>query len=115
MIDGSLPPVSNRADWPDSHAFYITDDEDGTEIDLTTATEITLQIARDYRCSPSLSARLSQGTIEIDGATFSPTFTASQMGALCAGTYEVGITVVVDGKTIQLFAGSLPVIDGIVR
>jgi hypothetical protein len=116
MDQGSLAPISNRADWPDSHAFELFDDVDNSVIDLTTATAVTLEIRDQDSCRPVLIASLANGDIVLQGAeTFIPTWTASQLGCLCAGTYDIGCTAVVNGKTIQLIIGTLPVLEGIVR
>lgn len=115
MLTGTLPAISNRADWPDSHAFELYDDDTNEAIDLTTATALTLEI-RDDCHSPRLIASLANGDLVLQGTdTFKPTWTANNLGCLCAGTYVVGCTAVVDGKTIQLIIGMLPVLEGIVR
>lgn len=116
MITGTLPAISNRADWPPSHAFELYDDVDDTVIDLTTATALTLEVREQGCCSPVLKASLANGDLVLQGTdTFMPTWTAATLGRLCSGTYEVGCTAVVDGKTIQLIIGNLPVLEGIVR
>jgi hypothetical protein len=115
MITGTLEPISNRADWPDTHAFQLYDDASNETIDLTTASAITLEI-RDTCHSPRLIASLANGNLVLQGTdTFIPTWTANNLGCLCSGTYVVGCTAVVDGKTIQLIIGMLPVLEGIVR
>lgn len=117
MYQGSIAPISNRADWPDSHAFELYDDDDNSVIDLTTATAITLEIREQDYCRPVLSASLANGDLTLQGTdTFIPSgWTASRLGCLCAGEYDIGCIAVVNGKTIQLIIGTLPVLEGIVR
>lgn len=116
MITGTLPPISNRADWPSTHAFELYDDDDNSVIDLTTASAITLELREQGCCSPRLTASLANGNLALQGTdTFMPLWTANNLGCLCAGTYEIGCTAVVDGITVQLIIGNLPVLEGIVR
>lgn len=118
MITGTLPPVSNRASWPDTHGFEIFDDENDEAIDVSTATEITIAVRRKGCTSPSLTATLTGSTVEIldeisDGL-FRPTWGVDEMRTLCAETYEIGITVEFTDGTVQFLVALLPVIDGIV-
>lgn len=113
MLTGTLSPVSNKADWIE--AYGLTDEETGDPVDVSAATEITIALRDPSSRSVELTATLSGGTIEhIETGIFQWAFTAAQMSGLCAKTYEVGLTIVQDDQTIQLFVGTLPVIDGIV-
>ena len=108
-----LAPVSNRADWID--CYKLIDDETDDPIDLSDATEITIEVRdRDTRRS-LFSATLSGGTIEhIETGVFQWAFTLDQMRTLCPKTYDVGLTILKDGIATQILIGSLPVYDGIV-
>lgn len=110
MYTETLPPVSNRATWDES--VQCSEDEAGTPLDISTATEILVEIA-DCGCRV-LSATLSAGQIVLGGTTgvFSFVFTADQMGALCAKTYDFNVLITVDGETSQAIAAQLPVING---
>lgn len=112
MFTGTLPPVSHHADWPDSHAFELYDDQTDATIDLTTASDITLTIHDPLTCCDVLKASLSDSGITLQGTqTFIPsTWTADKMAALCPRTYGIHCEAVIDGKTIEVFDGSLPVI-----
>jgi hypothetical protein len=113
MFTGTLSPVSNKADWIEAYGVY--DDETGDPVDVSAASEIAIAIRDPASRSVLLSATLSGGSIEhIETGVFQWTFTAAQMQGLCAKTYEVGLTILQDDQTIQLFVGTLPVIDGIV-
>jgi hypothetical protein len=110
MYTETLPPRSNRATWDDSLQCF--EDEQGTPLDISTATEIIVEIA-DCGCSV-LSAKLSAGQILLGGTTgvFSFVFSATQMGSLCAKTYDFNVLVTVNGETLQAVAAQLPVING---
>ncbi len=112
MYTGTLPPVSNRATW--SEDVQCFDDESNSAIDISAATAIEFEV-RDG-CNAVLTATYP-GTITLGGTTgvFSFAFTADQMRALCAKTYDIGCTVTLAGETIQVIAGQLPVTDGFVR
>ena len=62
-----------------------------------------------------LTATLGAGITHIETGVFQWHFTAAQMSALDAGDHEVGCTIVMDGVTMQLLIGMLPVMDGIVE
>jgi hypothetical protein len=112
MYTGTLPPVSNRATW--SEDVQCFDDEDNSAIDISAATAIELEV-RDG-CNVVLTASYP-GSITLSATTgvFSFSFTADQMRALCAKTYDIGCTVTLEGETIQIIAGQLPVTNGYVR
>lgn len=111
MYTGTLPPVSNRATW--SEDVQCFDDEANSAIDISAATAIALEVFDG--CNVVLSASYP-GTITLGGTTgvFSFAFTAEQMRALCAKTYDIGCTVTFEGETIQVIAGHLPVVNGYV-
>ena len=108
----AFPPQSNRGAWDGS---YQAIDQDGSPIDLTSASEITLQVHDD--CNSVLSATKTGGTITVSATPglFSWTFSASQMGALCPKTYTVGATSTVSGSTHQIMLARLPIYEGFVR
>lgn len=113
MLTGTLSPVSNQADWIEAYGLY--DEETGDPVDVSDAAEITISIRDPESGSADLTATLTGGTIEhIETGVFQWTFTVAQMQQLCAKTYDVGMTILKDDQTIQLFIGKLPVLDGIV-
>jgi len=116
MYLGNLAPVSNRATW--SVTMEIINGTTNTPYDLSTATEITVQV-REKGGGLKLSGTLTSGEVELvtdgtDGA-FRWTFPKTSMGGLCAATYDVGITVDFTSATSQIFIGTLIVMEGIVR
>lgn len=110
----TLEAVSNKATWSEDRS--LIDQETGERIDLGDLDEITIQVVEREGGSVVLSGSLSGGEIELldDDEIFRWTFTASQMSALCAKTYSVGIIATQDEETIQILVGTLPVLDGIV-
>jgi hypothetical protein len=114
MYEANLKPVSNRADWIET--IELVDDDTNDVIEDLSGVEVFIEVrSRDpyHRC---LSGSVDDGhIILIPGGVIQWQFTANEMHSLCAGTYEVGITVVRDGITEQELIGSLPVLDGVMR
>lgn len=110
MYTDTLPPVSNRATWDESVQCF--EDEGNSPLDISTATEIVVEVADCGRAV--LSAKLSAGQIYLGGTTgvFSFVFSADQMRVLCARTYDFNVLVTVNGETLQAIAAQLPVING---
>lgn len=114
MLTGALNPVSNKATW--TVIYELVDSDTDEAIDLSEVDEITIQVRDPRSRSPLLSGSLTGGQVSrVDTGVFSWTFSASQMSALCANTYDVGCIIEQNGETVQILIGTLPVIDGIVR
>lgn len=110
MLTGTLPPVSNRADWIE--AFAIDDAETGDPLDISTASEILIEVRSDDGCA-RLSGSLTNGEIVlVQTGVFQWTFPAARMGALQAGTYQVLCRITKDDQVVQFIIGALPVLDG---
>lgn len=101
---------SNRADW----AFDITatDIDTGVAIVFTGAT-VSLMVRDENKCL-RLTGSIGSGITLSDANTLSVLFTASQMAALCAGSYKVGAIYVLNGATNQIFTGDVSIYDGVV-
>lgn len=116
MHTGSLPQATNRQSW--SEVFELTDTETGEPDDISDADEITFAVRRKGCTTPELTLSLGDGITLVDDdedSKFQVDITIDQMRSLCAPQeYEVGITVLIQGETIQLFAGKWPIIDGVV-
>lgn len=111
MYSGSLPTISNRADW--KFLIALIDADTGESIDFTGC---TLQIAvrnEDGRIVLSGDSTDKITVPEVGVAQI--WFTMDDVRNLCAGSYSAGITITGNGETMQLFAGSVPVVDGVVR
>jgi hypothetical protein len=117
MYTGPLAAASNRADL--KFSVEVVDNDTGDDIDLTDSTiNVALREQTDsVNATPVLTGSTSDGKVTlVSDGTFQVAFTPSDMGALKAGTYDIGITVKLStGVTFQLLAGTLPVIDGIVQ
>ena len=113
MITGTLPPTSNRETW--QVVFRLIDPDTGTIPDLTDATA-TLGIRPDEQSLCVLTGSTSDGhiTIDVSAGTMTILYPPAEMKDLGPGEYDIGIMLTVDGQTHQFFAGSLPVIDGVV-
>lgn len=112
MQTGSLPAVSNRETF--QIECQIIDTETGEAMALTGGT-VVFEI-RERGCSPALLSATNSDGVEFipDDLTIQITFSETAMNALCAKTYDVGMTFERDGITRQVIAGTLPVIDGVV-
>jgi hypothetical protein len=114
MYIGSLPVASNRATY--NQAFQLYDDEDDEGVDLTGAL-ITVEIRKPGCPSAEISATATNGLIVVSDTNdgqFELTIPVARMRNLDRSTYECGITIEQNGETTQFFAGTIPVIDGIV-
>jgi hypothetical protein len=123
MHIGSLKPASNRGRYNEIFQLYDTEAPD-EGVDLTGAT-ITLEIRKSNCSSPEITATNGSDAqfvvTDADEGVFELTLTAATMRNLDPGTYEVGITIESadaeangDETITQYFAGTLPVLDGIV-
>jgi hypothetical protein len=125
MYDGHLATLSNRQSWNDS--VELLDNDTGEPVDISTATEIAVQVAprggvdlggyggASFGTTPLLTASLSNGKVQhVQTGIFSFAFTKSDMRQLCGGIYSIEITIEKDGETESLILGSLPVREGVV-
>lgn len=118
MHTGSLPQATNRQSW--SEVFEMIDAETGEANDISDVEAITFAARQrewPYHAA-TLTLTLGSGITLIDDDTdskFQIDITVDQMRTFCApGTYDVGITMLLQGETVQLFAGTWPIIDGVV-
>ena len=115
---GHIAAASNRADL--LFQVVLIDPKTNDNVDFTGAT-ITVALrpvsgGNNYAPGPILTGTNQDGHITIIGpGNFTVKFSRSEMTQLRAGDYDIGITVLLnDGITYQLFAGQLPVVDGVV-
>ena len=116
---------SNAADWTDNWQVL---GEDGAVSDIyADGWAVTVKVALpppfarswgDYSgCingSTVLTASTADGTVTVNSDdALEWRFTAAQMATLHDGTYAVGCLATKDGQTVQLFLGTLPVIQGL--
>lgn len=110
MYTGSLPTMPNRADW--KFQIQLVDSDTGEVIDFTGCT-MEIAVRDDGNCillSGSLSDKITVPEIGVAQFWFVP----ADVHNLCPGSYNAGITVTGNGETMQLFAGSVTVVDGVV-
>ncbi len=112
MNIGSLEPVSNRETWTRSAEVFESAPGD---IDITGAA-ITVGL-RDQKTKSVMhnltvgdGVTITSGT----GGAFEWTLTETQMRSICPGTYDLGIVVEISDTYTQLFAGTVPVVDGVI-
>jgi hypothetical protein len=114
MYEAQLKPVSNRADWLET--IELIDDDTGQVITDLSEVTVKLEVRQMPNCYRALTGSSDDGHVTYPGnGVIQWHFTKSEMSNLCAGTYEIGVTVTLDDFTEQELIGSLPVVDGIVR
>lgn len=115
MLIGTLPPVSNRADWID--CIEITDSEaeapEDAPIDLTDVS-VVIAIYDGDDCKVADATTDAGSVVIVDTGVVQFTFPRATMATLCEGTYQVGATFKFGGETVQILIGSLPVVNGFV-
>jgi len=109
MYTGQAAVFSNREDWQ-FLPYSIEDDSTGELVDLTSAT-ISYEIS-DKGCQ-LITGTTGDGTILlVENDTFQITIPRASITSICAGTYDMGLTVLNAGLTISLIVGSIAVLDG---
>ena len=115
---GHIAAASNRADL--LFQVELIDPKTNDNVDFTGAT-ITVALrpvsgGNSNRMQPMLSGTNQDGHVTVIGpGNFTVKFNRSEMAQFSAGDLDIGITVLLnDGVTYQLFAGQLPVVDGVV-
>jgi hypothetical protein len=106
-----LGAVSNREDWDDTGELK---DENNALVDLTGAT-IVLSLRDRETKRQVLNVSTTGGQITITGlGAFAWHVPVEKMHGICAETYDVGLTVKINGSTSQLAIGTIAVLDGVV-
>ena len=110
---GHIAAASNRADL--LFAVELVDPVTNDNVDLSGST-ITVALRATAQPTPSLAGTNLDGHIVVTGlGRFEVRFTRAEMAQFPPGDVDIGITVTLsDGVTYQLFAGQLPVVDGVV-
>jgi hypothetical protein len=113
FYSGTLAAESNRADL----AFQVEmlDPVTNDTIDMTDCV-ITVALRLLGHTLPALTGTNLDGHVDIVAAnTFQVHFSREEMGNFAPGEIDLGITIMLnDGITYQLFAGQLPLVDGVV-
>jgi hypothetical protein len=113
MYIGSLPSFTNREDWDQSITVVSSS---GAPVDITGAS-ISLGLRDQKNKTQLVGAQVGNGITLTDpvNGVFQWLISADQVRGLCQGTYDVGIVIALNGGKRQLFAGTVPVVDGIVN
>jgi len=110
MYTGSLAPFSNNEDWIIQSPLI---DDDGSEIDLTSATFEFYLTTQACPTTAVLTGTLDSGNITLPTTTsFKIWFTPDEVSAIDAGTYDVFLRVTIDDITTQILAADVQVIEG---
>ena len=112
---GHMAAASNRADL--MFQVELIDPVTNDFVDLTNSTiTISLRMGAQSRAAPQLTGTNKDGHITvISPGVFEVRFTRAEMAAFPAGDVDIGFTVLLsNGVTYQLFAGQLPIVDGVV-
>jgi hypothetical protein len=110
---GHIAAASNRADL--LFEVELIDPKTNDTVDLNGAT-ITVALRPVAQSNPTLTGTNLDGHVTvISSGRFSVNFTRAEMTSFAPGDVDIGITLkLADGVTYQLFAGQLPVVDGVV-
>jgi hypothetical protein len=111
MFTGQIAEISNREDF--EILYEALDDDTNEAINLASAA-IDFEI-RDQGCR-RIVASIENGKITlVEPSVFRTFIGKEEIKCLCAGTYEVGVTIENAGITRSLIVGSISVVDGVVR
>lgn len=134
MLQGALPPITNRQSYEDViEVFCATDDvDDGQLFDLTGCTAQVAIAAADrsprgnfggfggyyydgpFWPAPLLLASTADGSVTIpDFGTIVFNFTAAQIAALRPGQYVLAASITRDDATAVIVRADLTVLDGV--
>ena len=113
MFTGQIDVISNRATWQSDDVEIV--DEDNVSIDLTNgALNLDIQVTiKDLTgCWVIATANIANGKVTIPGPGFQWQFEDSDLHALCAGTYRLGVKVTMNDFITDLIDGTIAVIEG---
>lgn len=104
---------SNKADW--RFTISATDADTGEDIDFSTLSAASFVVKDDNNCQ-RLEATLANGKITTPVDTsLEFVFLASDMEALCTGSYKVGCVYNNNGEIVQLLTGTVSIFDGVAK
>lgn len=114
MYQGQLPAISNRADWIGT--LELINDDTGEVITDLSGVTFKLELRERLCRTPRLTATFDNGkAIDAGNGVIQWQFTPSDMSCICAGSYELGITIERDDVTEQELIAVQPILDGVVR
>lgn len=119
MYTGQIAQISNKATWL-SDVIELVDEDDGTTTDLSDPeldVDIVVTIRRLLRDGCCEETVLVTGSVDdekvtIIGPGFRWMFEDTDLTNLCAGTYQLGVKVTINGFIQDLIIGTVVVIEG---
>jgi hypothetical protein len=117
MWTGNLVPTSNREAWSETISYHPADGSPAPVPDeIVVAISAPAAIPGGPAGACLLAKTLSAGDIVNDAATASFTFVfpASEMRRLRPGSHRVGMVLTLAGTPVQLFTGSIEILDGVI-
>lgn len=110
MRETQFPESSLAEDWTGTITF--TEDSDGSAVDLSDFTEITMKAWDENDC-PALEGTLTGGEIVLTTDYIMEfTFPVASVGGLKTDRYSIGITASDGTSTRQLLRGAVTFYDG---
>jgi hypothetical protein len=112
MFTGQVDVISNRATWL-SKVCELVDEDTGTTTDLSTVSPLDIEVTiKDMDGCQRASATIDNGKVTVPGPGFQWQFEDTDLSALCAGTYRLGVKVTIDGFISDLIDGTVAVVEG---
>ncbi len=117
MWTGNLVPTSNREAWSETVSYRPTD---GSPAPVPDEIVVAISAPAAFPGAPTgaclLAKTLSAGEIVNDAAaaSFTFVFSAEEMRRLRPGSHSVGMVLTLAGTPVQLFTGSIEILDGII-
>lgn len=112
---GSLGEISNKADWV-SPVYTMTQESDGTEIDLSSASitvAIEFVIRRPGCTTNEVEGSLDDSMVVLNGTGFQWQLTPDDLSCLCPGAYDVGVAVTIDDVKHDIILATVSVLRGV--
>lgn len=112
MYTGQVDQISNRATWI-SETIELYDDSDGTTTDLSAISPLDIEVTiKDEDGCQRVLASIDNGKVFVPGPGFYWRFEDTDLSALCAGTYKLGVKITYDSTIIDEIMGSIAVLEG---
>src|SRR5262245_5173859 len=108
--NGSLPTTSIWGTWVENVAFY--DNEDGSLVDLSSATEIRLRLRSLYTGLDELSLTMSNGDIEVVAfGVIEWRVSQTTMGTLNPNLYEAIVILESEDEVVPYILGTISIVE----
>jgi hypothetical protein len=113
MFTGQLAVISNRATWL-SDVYELEDEEDGSTVDLSSPSytvAISVYVKDQDGCIRA-TGTIDNGKVVIVGPGFQWQFEDTDLRQFCAGTYQCGVKVTINGFITDLIIGDVAILEG---